>query len=217
MKHGDRCFGFGFEKANNLMHLVAEKVIAKGVNTTYTVLVDLSRSQGREASMGDIWEAVEKIKNGDITSGKYGGNDVQFQCPHVWVFTNKMPDLSALSRDRWAIWEIYEEQLWSREGVRLEVDAPPPDPLLAAVLPSEVSDESDEKFQAALAALELPEWSSRQEVPADERPATPESPRWDYWNRDMPDLEIDQDYYDNLRYEDEERHARAEGRFWVEE
>lgn len=108
-KYGSKFFGFGYEKAGNMMHMVAERV-KKDPNMVRTFFIDLSRSRGRDNTMQDVMEAIEKIKNGDIQSGKYGGTDVQFQTPHVWVFTNEKPDLRLLSADRWKLWKVASDK-----------------------------------------------------------------------------------------------------------
>lgn len=52
------------------------------------------------------YAALESIKNGLICSGKYDGSQILFDCPHVIVFANEPPDLSAMSIDRWNVVRI---------------------------------------------------------------------------------------------------------------
>lgn len=63
------------------------------------LIVDLSR--GYEDK--DIYDPLEAIKNGMITSVKYAGQTVEFEPPHVVVFANFMPNLQKMSMDRWDI------------------------------------------------------------------------------------------------------------------
>lgn len=62
-------------------------------------IADLPRS----AEVKAIYEPLEAIKNGLITSTKYEGRTMVFKSPHVIVFANFEPNVRALSRDRWGI------------------------------------------------------------------------------------------------------------------
>jgi len=52
------------------------------------------------------YSAIEEIKDGLIFSGKYEGGFANIEHPHVIVMANFMPDVSALSADRWNIVEV---------------------------------------------------------------------------------------------------------------
>lgn len=79
--------------------------IAKEVekeNAIDLVVYDIPRS-----SMGFVnYGAIEKVKDGNVCSGKYEGCDCVFACPHVIVFANEPPVSTELSGDRWNIVEI---------------------------------------------------------------------------------------------------------------
>lgn len=53
-----------------------------------------------------IYGPIEAAKDGLVTSTKYAGRTMIFDCAHVVVFANYLPDYSALSRDRWVTWEL---------------------------------------------------------------------------------------------------------------
>lgn len=65
-------------------------------------LLDLMRSQQDFVP----YNTVETLKNGCYMSGKYEGAVVLRNCPHVVVFANYPPKMSALSADRWNIGKI---------------------------------------------------------------------------------------------------------------
>lgn len=71
------------------------------------VLVDLPR----QAESHSIYGPLEMIKNGGITTLKYQGRTLYFDCPHLIVFANFPPDKSAMSEDRWDIREIKPDDL----------------------------------------------------------------------------------------------------------
>jgi len=65
-------------------------------------LFDFPRSSMHFINYGTI----EKIKDGNVCSGKYEGSDCVFACPHVIVFANELPDFTQMSMDRWKVHEI---------------------------------------------------------------------------------------------------------------
>lgn len=71
------------------------------------LLVDLTRSCEEHA----IYDALEAIKDGVLTSTKYMGRTVDFESPHVVVFANFLPDVHKLSLDRWIIWDINQDDV----------------------------------------------------------------------------------------------------------
>lgn len=52
------------------------------------------------------YEALESIKDGAFFSGKYESGMAIFNSPHIIVFANELPNLTAMSRDRWLITQI---------------------------------------------------------------------------------------------------------------
>lgn len=66
------------------------------------VVFDIPRSALEFINYG----AIEKIKDGNVCSGKYEGCDCVYACPHVIVFANEPPKEYMLSRDRWKIEKI---------------------------------------------------------------------------------------------------------------
>lgn len=64
------------------------------------LIFDFSRNESN-SNIESIYSTMENIKNGKIDStffGKY--RRLKFDPPHVFVFTNAVPNLNALSRDR---------------------------------------------------------------------------------------------------------------------
>lgn len=60
---------------------------------------------------GISYKAIESVKDGLMTSVKYKTSTLVFNCPHVWCFSNELPDYNKLSRDRWMIWTIKNGEL----------------------------------------------------------------------------------------------------------
>lgn len=112
------------EKGNNgkstlLSHIVAHGlgVVPPTVNDAKDLLrmvyampgnfycFDMPRAMKKESMFG-FWSAVETIKDGRAYDDRYTYRQRLFDCPNIWVFTNTLPDLGLMSRDRWKIWTI---------------------------------------------------------------------------------------------------------------
>lgn len=60
----------------------------------------------------EFYTGIEALKDGDISDWRYHTSVMQFDIqPHVWIFMNEMPNLRALTHDRWVIWRVIENIL----------------------------------------------------------------------------------------------------------
>lgn len=69
-------------------------------------IFDLTRSKPADFASGDIYSVMEACKNGMIINLKYHTGLTLMNTPHVWIFANVLPNLPALSRDRWRLYSI---------------------------------------------------------------------------------------------------------------
>lgn len=90
----------GWGKTGDLLNLVS-----KNANKT-AYFFDLSRSKPQDWGKDDIASAMEGIKNGLFMNTKYETCQVIMKSPHIWIFTNVVPNLSSMSADRWRLWEV---------------------------------------------------------------------------------------------------------------
>lgn len=65
-------------------------------------LFDFPRSMEGNVNYG----AIEKIKNGLYMSSKYESKPIIRNSPHIVIFSNFLPDVDKLSKDRWRIYHI---------------------------------------------------------------------------------------------------------------
>lgn len=65
-------------------------------------IFDISRTIPT-GTMNEIYTALESVKNGFFVNTKYETGVACFEIPHVVVFSNHLPKMSALSQDRWHI------------------------------------------------------------------------------------------------------------------
>lgn len=87
---------------------IVASAIESGWNKKVFV-ADLPRAAEDKA----IYEPIEAIKNGMVTSTKYVGSTMCFDSPHVIVFANFEPQKCKLSQDRWRIYSICANELAS--------------------------------------------------------------------------------------------------------
>ncbi len=72
---------------------------------------DMPRSLKKEKLHG-FFAAIETIKDEYCYDDRYNFKEECFDCPNIWVFTNKLPITDYLSHDRWIFWEIKGQMLW---------------------------------------------------------------------------------------------------------
>lgn len=75
--------------------------------TSNLYLIDMPRSMSKSGLMG-LYSAIEEVKNGYAFDDRYHFKEKIFDCPNIWIFTNKLPDKNLLSGDRWKLWEVNE-------------------------------------------------------------------------------------------------------------
>jgi len=74
-----------------------------------TLIVDLTRNAD-EKHVDRLYSKLENIKDGRIDTTFYGRfQRLEFPTPHVLVFTNNVPNLAGLSRNRFNLFVIGEE------------------------------------------------------------------------------------------------------------
>jgi hypothetical protein len=83
-------------KASDLLNLVF-KLAGKPM-----YIFDISRTVPK-GLMYEIFMALESVKNGYFVNTKYDTGVCCMEIPHVIVFSNYLPDMTALSKDRWNI------------------------------------------------------------------------------------------------------------------
>ena len=77
----------------------------KGEAAPKLYFVDVPRALAKQKAH-EIYSAIETIKGGYAYDDRYKFEDRHFDCPNIWVFTNKMPDRNLLSERRWRYWQI---------------------------------------------------------------------------------------------------------------
>lgn len=85
-----------------------KSAIVQVAHDTKVFLIDMPRTA--DASYNGIFNALEHLKNGVVSSQMYGAQKLaMFNCPHVILTGNIIADFGALSPDRWQILEIDNE------------------------------------------------------------------------------------------------------------
>ncbi|QMW68647.1 replication-associated protein [Crucivirus-88] len=81
----------------NQVKLCLDEMIAPEI-----ILLDIPRTNNEYVN----YSAIESLKNGCLYSGKYEGGQVLIKTPHIIAFSNELPNIKAMSSDRWKIKEI---------------------------------------------------------------------------------------------------------------
>ena len=77
--------------------------------TTDIFLFDVGKARTEEEMKYDV---LEKIKNGRTLAAKFDSKELKFHTPNtVVVFSNEKPDVGQLSKDRWKIFQIRDDDL----------------------------------------------------------------------------------------------------------
>jgi hypothetical protein len=63
----------------------------------------------KKDKLGDFYSGIEVIKNGVAYDKRYTAKKIRFGRPNIFVFTNTLPELSLMSKDRWKIWTINDD------------------------------------------------------------------------------------------------------------
>lgn len=95
-----------------------------GGNKDIACLLSILKKDGRDlnkntsfifnfprSTEGVSYKAIESVKDGLMTSVKYESSTLVFNCPHVWIFSNELPELEKISKDRWKLWNIKNDIL----------------------------------------------------------------------------------------------------------
>ena len=98
---------------------IKANIVAQGPAKCY--LIDLPRTRGSTEKLGDLYSAIEKIKDGEVECGMYGKHlQLLMMPPKIIVFSNQPPIIQLLSRDRWNIKRITEDYKLTSEPETFE-------------------------------------------------------------------------------------------------
>ena len=86
-----------------LMDDIFQWVATRPIKKSY--IVDMPRGMKKDR-LGDFYSGIEVIKNGVAYDKRNRATKVRFARPRIFVFTNCLPNLSLMSKDRWVIWKI---------------------------------------------------------------------------------------------------------------
>lgn len=89
----------------------------------FTFLIDLPKASNK-TELHKTFAALETLKDGKGFDKRYGYKKMRTNRTVLIVFTNELPDLNWLSRDRWRIWNINDKKelvKWEKESTPLEM------------------------------------------------------------------------------------------------
>ena len=89
-----------------LMDDIFQWVATRPIKQCY--IVDMPRGMKKD-KLGDFYSGIEVIKNGVAYDKRYTAKKIRFDRPRIFVFTNTLPMLDLMSKDRWVIWKINKD------------------------------------------------------------------------------------------------------------
>lgn len=73
-------------------------------------VIDMPRAM-KKSKLNRLYSGIEQLKNGMMYDLRYHGKFRYIDEPNIIVFTNQPPKMSYLSRDRWCLWTVRNNQL----------------------------------------------------------------------------------------------------------
>ena len=75
-----------------------------------TYVMNIPRVVGKEEAQRELFSAIEEIKDGWVSAVMYGEEkECFFEPPHIFVFSNELPNLGLCSADRWQLYEFEDK------------------------------------------------------------------------------------------------------------
>jgi len=93
-----------------LMDDIFQWVCSRPIKKVY--IMDLPRGMKKD-KLADLYSGIEVIKNGVAFDKRNHAKKKRFDRPRIIVFTNVLPCLDLMTRDRWQIWIIQNGQLFT--------------------------------------------------------------------------------------------------------
>lgn len=84
--------------------------IVMDVETSRCYLIDMPRAMNKDR-LYQFYAGIETLKDGYAYDDRYHFKDKHFDCPNIWIFSNKKPDIEMLSKDRWIFWKVIGNKL----------------------------------------------------------------------------------------------------------
>lgn len=81
--------------------------MAKELRNPSPIFFDMPRAVDKSRLYG-LYSAIEQVKKGKLYDIRHHYKCWWIDSPHIWVFSNTIPDTSMLSADRWKIWQFDE-------------------------------------------------------------------------------------------------------------
>lgn len=94
--------------ARDIIHAACDQLRGKQIRQPGGVFLDMPRAMNKDRLYG-IYCAIEQVKSGWVYDTRHKWKEWDFDSPVIWVFTNRLPDQSMMSRDRWKIWTINDD------------------------------------------------------------------------------------------------------------
>lgn len=93
-----------------IMGLLCNICMDKNLRNPGIVFIDMPRAMKKE-HLNNMYSSIELVKTGMLYDTRYHYKSWWIDSPQIWVFSNKLPELTFMSLDRWAFWKVEDKQL----------------------------------------------------------------------------------------------------------
>lgn len=95
-------------------------IISTMIGMKKVVVFDLSRCTAPDGNkdydpLNALYSIMESLKNGRLIVTKYESTVRKCIVPHIWVFANFPPNIAKMSKDRWKLWSIKDNELEAQD------------------------------------------------------------------------------------------------------
>ena len=117
---------YGFHRVTRIDLRIGHANICQVLKKQSLASIDIFLFNDSRSVAGDklnFYRILEDIKDGLATTSKYNNDNIRFKTPNtLLVFSNIFPNTKKLSRDRWEIYDINEDELVNVSEKVINVD-----------------------------------------------------------------------------------------------
>lgn len=108
---GLKCFQVANVKDRERLEAdMASKLIKAKCTEPNVVFIDLPKAIPKDDLHG-LFAGAEQIKSGYLNDTRNESKEIDFDCPNVFIFTNRWPRFSHLTEDRWRLWVLKDHEM----------------------------------------------------------------------------------------------------------
>lgn len=97
-----------FKESSQMFHSLLKQ--AGFPTKNIRIMIDIPRNLS-QIKLGEFYAGIESVKSGRCLETRYAAGIHYFERPHIWVFSNTLPNPKWLSEDMWKWYIVQDKQL----------------------------------------------------------------------------------------------------------